>query len=104
PTEKQREETEGAVQRLVDITAHGHQGRRTLLNWLLHEFDIEKPTHKLQDVATLDANALAVEVQKARGKKKPLTAAETKALATEHARSVVPLQALATEARQLERR
>jgi hypothetical protein len=47
---------------------------------------------------------LAAEVQKARGKMKPLSVAEAKALKDEHARSVRPLQALAAEARQLERR
>ena len=58
----------------------------------------------MQDVATLDADALAAEVQKARGKKKPLSVAQVKALKDEHARSVRPLQLLAAEARQLERR
>ena len=51
-----------------------------------------------------DADTLAAEVKKARGKKKPLSAAQVKALKDEHARSVRPLQALAAEARQLERR
>jgi len=43
-------------------------------------------------------------VQKDRGKKQPLSVAQVKALKAEHARSVTPLQALAAEARQLERR
>jgi len=68
------------------------------------EFGIEKPSQKLQDVATLDADTLAAEVQKVRGKKQPLKVAQVKALKGEHARSVTPLQALAAEARQLERR
>ncbi len=58
----------------------------------------------MQDAAALDANALAAEVQKLRGKRKPLTPAETKALKDEHSRSVRPLQALAAESRRLERR
>src|SRR5260370_22258478 len=65
---------------------------------------VEKTSQKLQNVATLDADTLAAEVQKARGKRKPLSAAELKALNAEHARSVKPLQVLAAEARQLERR
>ena len=48
--------------------------------------------------------ALAVEVQKARGKKQPLSVAQVKAPKDEHSRSVAPLQALAAEARELERR
>jgi hypothetical protein len=58
----------------------------------------------LQDVATLDEDGLAAEVQKVRGKRKPLSVAQVKALKDEHARSVRPLQALAAEARQLEQR
>jgi hypothetical protein len=42
-------------------------------------------------------------VQKAREKNKPLSLAQVKALKNEHAKSVAPLQALMTEARQLER-
>ncbi len=55
-------------------------------------------------VGTLDAATLAAEVKKARGKKKPLSVAQVKALKEEHARSVVPLRALSAEARQHERR
>jgi hypothetical protein len=58
----------------------------------------------LQDVAHLDADALAAEVKKARGRSKPLSVAELKRLKTEHAASVVPLQTLAGEARTLEAR
>ncbi|HYT92370.1 MAG TPA: hypothetical protein VEL76_26890 [Gemmataceae bacterium] len=43
-------------------------------------------------------------MKKARRKKKPLRVAQMKALKDEHAQSVRPLQALAAEARQLERR
>jgi hypothetical protein len=46
---------------------------------------------------------LAAEVQKGRGKKKPLSVAQGKALRDQHAPRVRPLQALAAEARQLER-
>jgi hypothetical protein len=68
------------------------------------EVSTEKPSQKLQDVAALDADTLTAEMQKTRGKKKPLTAVQVKALQDEHARSITPLQALAAEARQLERR
>ena len=55
-------------------------------------------------MATLDEDALVAEVQKSRGKRNPLSVAETKALKDEHVRSIRPLQALAAETRQLERR
>jgi hypothetical protein len=104
PTEEIRKAISFAVQRLIDITAQGHEGLHGVLDRLKVEFGVEKPSQKLQDVATLDADTLAAEVQKARGKKKLLSVAQVKALRSEHARSVKSLQALAAEARQLERR
>jgi hypothetical protein len=75
-----------------------------MLDWLRLEFGIDKPSQKLQDVAHLDADALAAEVKKARGRSKPLSVAEVKRLKAEHAASVVPLQTLAGEAHTLEAR
>lgn len=68
------------------------------------EFGIQKPSQALQDLAALDADTLAAEVPKARGKKKLVSAVDVKALNDEHARSVTPLQALAAAARKTERR
>ena len=99
PTDETRQTVSDGVQRLIDITAQGHESRRAVLDWLKVEFAIEKPSLKLQDVTALDAATLAAEVKKARGKKWPLSVAQVKALKDEHARSVAPLQALAAEAR-----
>src|SRR4029077_18643012 len=63
-----------------------------------------KPSQKLQDVARLDADGLAAEVKKARGRSKPLSVAEVKRLKPEHAGNVVPLQTLAGETGTLESR
>jgi hypothetical protein len=104
PTDQQRKQADEIVQRLIDIAAQGHKGRRAILDWLKAEFGVEKPSQKLQDVTTLDEDGLAAEVTKARGKKRPLSVAQVKALRDEYARRVTPLQALAPEARQLERR
>ena len=73
-----------------------------MLDWLRVEFGVEKPTLKLQDPATLTADAFAAEVKKAG--KKGLGVAAVKRLKDEHAQSVLPLQALAREAGQHERR
>jgi hypothetical protein len=75
-----------------------------VLDWLRLEYEVEKPGQKLLNMAALDAKALAAEVKKARGRKKPLSVAGLQALKAEHARSVAPLQALAADARQLESR
>ncbi len=104
PTDETRQAVGVAVQRLIGITAQEYEERRAVLDSLKAEFGVEKPSQKLQDVAALDEDALAAEVQKALGKKKPLSVAQVKALKNEYARSVRPLQALAAEARQLEQR
>lgn len=52
----------------------------------------------------LDADTLAAEVKKARGKKNPLWVSDVKHLKQEHAATVTPLQTLAEEALDLERR
>jgi hypothetical protein len=103
PTEAQRQQAEAVVQRLLDTTSERQAGQRAVLDRLKADFGVERPTQKLQDVAALDEDALAAEVQKARGRR-ALAVAQVKALKDEHARSVVPLQMLAAEARQLERR
>jgi hypothetical protein len=104
PTDEQRREADALVQRLIDSTGERHARRRAVLDRLKGEFGVEKPGQKLQDVATLDPETLAAEVQKALGRRRPLSVAQVEALKEEHARSVAPLQGLAAEARQLERR
>lgn len=104
PSTAVRTKVESAVARLIACTAELRTGCAEVLAWLLVEFDIEKPNQKLADVAALDAAGLAAEVKKLRGKAKPLSVAEVKRLNEEHHKSVVPLQALAREAAQLEQR
>ncbi len=55
-------------------------------------------------MARLDADGLAAEVKKARGKAKPLSVADVKRLKQEHTATVTPLQTLAAEALDLERK
>jgi hypothetical protein len=104
PRDEIRQAVSESVRRLIEITLVAHEGRRAVLDWLATDFAVEKPSQKLQDVALLDPDSLAAEVQKGRGKKMALTVAQVKALKDGHARSVRPLQVLAAEARQLERR
>jgi type I restriction-modification system DNA methylase subunit len=104
PTDKGRTAVQKVVARLLEVVTQQQRGHRAVLDWLCVEFGVEKPSQKLQDVANLDEDTLAAEVQKAHGKKQPLSAAQLKALRDAHARSVRPLQALAAEALQLERR
>jgi hypothetical protein len=103
PTDEQRKESDVVVQRLIDIAGQQYTGRRVVLDRLRADFGVEKPSQKLQDVVALNEDGLVAEVQKARGRKL-LSLAQVKALKDEHTRSIRPLQALAAEAWQLERR
>jgi type I restriction-modification system DNA methylase subunit len=98
PTDNQRHSATEAAKRLVRLAEEQQNGRCAILDRLKANFGVEKPSQKLQDVAALDADALAAEVQKARGKRKPLSVAQVKALKDEHARSVRPLQELVNAA------
>jgi hypothetical protein len=103
PADDVRKNMEVAVQQLIDFTGEQHTGRQAVLDWLRVEFAVEKPSQKLQDVAALDMDMFINEVKKARGKKQPLTVAALKTLKDEYLRSIVPLQALSTEIRRLEK-
>jgi hypothetical protein len=104
PKEDTLDTASKAVERLHRCQRAYQEGSRGILDWLGGEFAIQKPSQKLQDVVSLDEGTLVAQVAKARGKKQPLSVAQVKALKEEHARRVTPLQALAAEARQLERR
>ena len=66
------------------------------------EYEVEKPTLKLQSPFDLDCDSFVAEVRKVRGKKKPLSAAALANLREEYARSIEPARALAAEALTLE--
>ena len=104
PSAEQREFYESDVNRLVELTETHQETVRNLLDWLKVEHEIAKPTNRLRDPIALDTDALVAEVRKIRGSKKPLSLAALRGLRDEHARTIVPAQALAAEARGLELR
>ncbi|HVK07289.1 MAG TPA: N-6 DNA methylase, partial [Gemmataceae bacterium] len=93
---------EVAVARLKSIGESRQTGTRAVLDWLRHEFGVEKASQKLQAVGGLTADEMIGEVQKARGRSKKLTVADVKRLKEAHAENVTPLARLAAEARGLE--
>jgi hypothetical protein len=99
-----RQEVESAARRLILIAADRQSGIRAVLDWLRHEFGVEKASQKLQALDALGADDLIAEVKKARGRSKPLSVADVKRLKDEYAASVVPLRELASEAGRLEKR
>jgi hypothetical protein len=88
---------------LVEITSHQQQTQRTLIDWLRVEYEIEKPSNKLLDVAELDSDTWVNEVKRIRGKKLPLTAAGVQGLREEYTRTIEPARSLAAETLGLER-
>jgi hypothetical protein len=94
--------TAKAVARLVEITRTQQATRRQILDWLRVEHEVEKATLKLQSPFGLDCDGFVAEVRKARGKKKPLSAAALANLREEYARFIDPARALAAEALSLE--
>jgi hypothetical protein len=104
PLEHQRRQAEQAVTRLVKIAKSCQSGKRTILGWLKVEYDVAKPTLKLQSPADLDVDAFVAEVKRARAKEKAktMTAAALATLREEHARTIAPIRAQAAEALTLE--
>lgn len=104
PTEEQRTEASSIVESLTVKAKAQSESTHTLLDWLLVEYEIEKPGKVLSSPVGLDSDAFVAEVKKRRGRRNPLSAAGLKALRDEHARTIEPAQALAREAVTLEHR
>lgn len=102
PTPAQQDAANIAVRRLIEINKSRHGVVQTLLDWLKVEYEIEKPSKKLQDPITLNSDSLVAEVKKLRGKAKPLTAAALKALRDEDSHTLGPARVQAAEALKLE--
>jgi hypothetical protein len=100
-TERQIVDLDAAVGRLIALAGEQQAGRAAVLDWLRTEFNVEKPTQKLQGLAALSSDDFVSEVKKAG--KKGLGVADQKRLKDEHAKSVLPLHALAREVERLER-
>jgi hypothetical protein len=76
----------------------------TILDWLHHEFGLERPGESLLTPQLLDAAAFTSAVRKALPKSKKLSAAEIARLKQEHAEIVEPARRAADEALALERK
>jgi hypothetical protein len=103
PSDEVGSRTEDAARRLIDIAKEQVATLRDLLDWLKIEHSIADPSTKIGNPLALDSDAFIAEIRKVRGKKNPLSLAALRALREEFARTVIPAQALASEARSLER-
>ncbi len=104
PTESQAQSAAEMMARVIETATAQQQVRRTVLDWLRVQHEIDKPSLNLQSPIDLDSDAFVAKVKKVRGKKNPLSAAALKNLREEHARTIEPARALAAESLTLERR
>lgn len=105
PTNEIRAEVEPIVSRLIEITKANQEAYRDVLDWLLIEQGIEKPGQKLEDFASLDADAFVQEVKKRKPKSAGgLMPAALKAIRQVYSDYVPEIQARKTEALTLEHR
>lgn len=75
-----------------------------ILDWLRHEFGLEKPGQALAALEKLDAHAFVDAVRKALPKSRKLSAADIARLKQEHADTIEPARRAANESLALERR
>jgi hypothetical protein len=105
PTDEIRAEVEPIVSRLIEITKANQEAYRDVLDWLLIEQGIEKPGQKLEDFASLDADAFVQEVKKRKPKSAGgLMPAALKAIRQVYSDYAPEIQARKTEALTLEHR
>lgn len=76
----------------------------TILDWLYHEFGLDKPGRDLSAPQRLDADAFVAAVRAALPKRRKLSAADIARLKAEHRDTVEPARAAAADILALERR
>jgi hypothetical protein len=68
PSDAIRAQVEPAVARLIELTRQDQGARADLLGWLRAEYGVESPGQRLEDFASLDADAFIEETRKRRPK------------------------------------
>ena len=105
PTDEIRAEVEPLVSRLIEITKANQEAYRDVIDWLLVEQGIEKPGQKLEDFASIDADAFIQEVKKRKPKSAGgLMPAALKAVRQVYSDYAPEIQSCKTEALTLEHR
>jgi hypothetical protein len=102
PTDDVRTSVESAVRRLIEQTGALNGTRGRLADWLRVEYEVSKPTLRLQAALDLDEDGFVAEIRKARGKGKPLTAAGLHSVREEYRNTVEPARVVAEEMLRLE--
>jgi hypothetical protein len=85
------------------MTANRLNADRSILDWLRHEFGLEKPGTALLTTHLLDADGFAAAAHKVLPKSRKLSAADFARLKQEHADTIEPARTAAVQAPALER-
>jgi hypothetical protein len=101
PRDPQAAAVRSIAGKLISVTDEQTQIRSLLIDWLKIEHEVIKPSKRLEDLS-LSPEDLIEEVRRARGKKKPLSAAALRSLRDEHARTIAPFAERLREAGRLE--
>jgi hypothetical protein len=97
-------EHDAAVEAIVRLTQQLAAAGSAILDWLHHEFGLDKPGRALAAPHRLDADGFVAAVRAALPKKRKLTAADIARLKAEHRETVEPARAAAAGILTLERR
>ena len=92
------------VRVLTQIQEQVHRSRVLLSDWYRHVLEISSIPNSLRSPFTLDADRFVSAIQRARGSRRPLTAAAIGHIREQHARSVVPIARRLGEATRYEQR
>jgi hypothetical protein len=104
-TDEIRAKAEPAVERLISLAKSDQEAGQDMLDWLRTEFGVEKPGQKLEDFATLDADAFVEEVRKRRPRSEGrFTPAALRDLRSGYTEMTTPVREDRAEAAKLERR
>lgn len=99
-----RQAAHADVERLVAITQQVSAATAAILDWLRHEFGLDKPGNVLGQPHALDADGFAAAVRKALPRARKLSAADIARLKQEHRDTIEPAARAANEALALERK
>jgi hypothetical protein len=103
-TPNSRARVSQAVTDLIARTRAVATSTDTILSWLRHEFELEKPGRALLAPTSLDAEGFVTLVRDALPKKRKLTAADIAELKREHAATIEPARQARAEIFALERK
>jgi len=95
PSDEIRASVEAAVRQLIELTKDINVTQSRLADWLRVEYEVSKPTLRLQAPLELGEEEFIAEVRKVRGRRRPLTSAGLQSLRQEYANTIEPARAVA---------